>query len=233
MGRKKDIENNVLLDLIQEYFVSECGSNPDRIKLPLVTKYINAHGYPNYAVESLRRNAEARAYIDTLKQSASQELCAVYKTLNVETFLDTHRTRSSLTKALTDLDSYYKNVADSAMEIQKKYHTLKKQYEKVTNKLIDAENENRELSRTTAPDKALIKDLQAENHALKTLISDCVYPEIANELLVKAGILKKGGSTIIPDKLDEMIITDNSAVTKDASQSGSNVIQGLFDVLED
>lgn len=79
----------------------------------------------------------------------------------------------------------------------------------------------------------MIKGLRSENQTLKTLISDYVYPEIANELSVKAGVLKKGESTIMPDKLEEMIISDVSAVEKDAAQSGSNVIQGLFDILEE
>ena len=73
MARPKQIEDNVLLNLIKKYFNEECQGNAKKLKASEVTKYINANGYPDYPATTLRRTPVAMAYIGELKSSVSDD----------------------------------------------------------------------------------------------------------------------------------------------------------------
>jgi len=80
--------------------------------------------------------------------------------------------------------------------------------------------------------KEEIKTLQASNKQLKTVVNDYVYDDIANELLAQAGELVKEETIIDTNKLNKQIITAETKISK-KSNSGSSVIQGIFDNFEE
>ena len=124
MGRNKAIEDSVLIELIKEYWGKSCCGDQRKLKLTAITRYINENGYPDYAVESLRRNVNARAYIDVLARDSrdtEQRVVAAYKTIDIDVFLNTHKTRASLKQALTELDGYYRLVSEAAASVEKRY----------------------------------------------------------------------------------------------------------------
>lgn len=120
MGRKKAIEEKDLLDLIHNFYINDCHGIPYKLKLPDITSYINQHGYPGFRVEVLRRNEAARQYIDDLKDESKESVLAklvAYKTLDVEAFIQENATQVSLRRALTNLDGYYKTIAEQATDV--------------------------------------------------------------------------------------------------------------------
>ena len=90
---------------------------------------------------------------------------------------------------------------------------------------------NKELENLVAQYKAEIKTLKVERKAYKTVVNTYVYPELANELLVKEGALRKTGTPLIEGALENNLITSTTNAKKKA-KSGSNVISGLFNALE-
>lgn len=252
MGRKKIIEDDALLDLIKTYYNEVCHGNARLLKLPHIAEYIRKNGYDDYQVTTLRRNEAARTYIESLKGNvvhAGETI--VYKTLDVESFLNNHTSRDSMKKALTDLDTSYRNMAEAAMTIKDNNRKLEKEADTLSSENASLKEENDRLSKNDAIQKAKIKELSEQNDTFKRFIDDNVYPEIANQLLKDDWELKGFESkTIDPDYVEADVIRADSQVSaayegedaeisagtdtdKDGSNDGdnveNNVIKGLFD----
>ena len=89
-----------------------------------------------------------------------------------------------------------------------------------------------ELEELIVKQKSTIKALTNELNASKSVIETYVYPEIANELLVKEGAIRKTDSFIKEDSLDDHLITSTTNIRK-TTKSDSSVIKGLFNILDE
>lgn len=235
MGRPKLIEDNVLLELIKKYFYEECCGDASKLKPPKITEYINKNGYPNYPATTLRRTPIAMAYIEEMKKSASDNryvAVAAYQTIDAAVFVDTNRSRDALIKGIAERDSYYKTVADSAMRAFESLNKLQQQLdeEKKTNDHLN--RKIAELEELNAKYKIELRELNKELKASKSVIETYIYPELANELLVKEGALRKTESPLKEDALENNLITATTDIRK-TSKSGSPVIKGLFSIQDD
>ena len=237
MGRKKMIDDQTLLDLIQRYYDEICNYNPQKLKLPAIAEFVANNGYPQYRVESLRRNENARIYIKSLKQTDSEKstkLQVVYKTLDVDHFLETNRTIAALKRALVNLDDYYKKIADTATEIGNKYQLLMRQYEETQEELSRTREEVSELQETQKALKQEMKVLKSSRETLRHIVEDYVYPDIANELLAEAGDLSNSDTIVDRERLNALLISGETTVSKEIeTHSGSKVIRNIFNSFED
>ena len=215
MARPKQIEDDVLLDLIKKFFNDECRGNIKKLKASEIVKYINANGYPDYPATTLRRTPIATKYIEELKATVVDEhyvTSVSYQTIDAALLVDSNRSRDTLIKAITDRDNYYKMIADSAAQTFERYNTLSRKY--------DTEVIARKKSEDTV---STLKELKA----YKSVVETYVYPEIANELLAKEGAIRQTDEIIKADSLENDIITATTDIKK-ISKSRSNVIEGLF-----
>lgn len=235
MARPKLIEDNVLLELITKYFNEECNHDEKKLKAAEVTRYINKNGYPDYPVTTLRRTKVAMDYIEELKKRITDDgyiTIASYQTVDAAALVESNRSKDKLIKAINERDCYYKKVSDSAVYYLKKYDTLNKQYEEEKQNSILLSARVAELERLITEYKLEIKLLEKDLRTYKSVVEDYVYPEIANEMLVKEGALRKTVSTLKENVLEDKLITSTTNVKKTA-RSGSRVVSELFDVLED
>lgn len=235
MARPKIIEDNVLLDLIKKYFNEECHNNIKKLKTAEIVKYINNNGYPNYPATTLRRTKAATDYIEELKKTILDEhytTSVSYQTIDAALLVDSNRSRDSLIKAISERDCYYKTIADSAVQSFERYNNLKKQYD--AEKEINASLTGKitELEELIVKQKSTIKVLTNELNASKSVIETYIYPEIANELLVKEGAIRKTDSFIKEASLDDHLITSTTDIRK-TTKSDSSVIEGLFKILDE
>lgn len=231
MGRKKEIEDSDLIKIIDTFFKEECNSNPRKLTLPAITAYINRNGHPNYRVESLRRTPTAREHIDLLVASnkeTNQKIVSAYKTLDVETFLSVNKTRRTLIKALTELDTYYKSVVEAATRISKRNAELEKENETLKQEKLALEQTNNDSSDNIVILKNDLTQLKKENKKLRSLIKEYLYPEIANVLLTKEGLLKKEESIVDESALQNNLIKANTTINNINPDIKSNVIRNLF-----
>ena len=235
MARTKQIEDTILLELIKKYFYEECHNDIKKLKTIEITKYINNNGYPDYRVTTLRRTQVAIDYIEELKKSISDNnfvTLVSYQTIDAAALVESNRSRARLIQAITERDCYYKTVADSAVQSLDKYNQLKQKYDTVKDNNTALTTKIEELEELVADYKAEIKILKSELSANKSVIDTYIYPEIANELLVKEGAIRKTENPLKENILESALVTTTTNV-KQTAKSGSNVINGLFNILED
>jgi len=235
MGRKKTIEDDVLISLIDEYFLQKCSGNAKALRPPLITAFIKESGYPEYAVETLRRNAKARNHIEQLKESAEENLVntlVCYNTLDAKDFLTRNPTEKARIAALTHLDAYYRSIAATAVTLNEKSKTVLDNLEKLDTAYRQAQMDISSLTTTVSELKQTIKNLKIENKTLRSIIDTYVYPEVASALvdekyLTNASEVPK---IIDPSKLPNAVITGETKISKDDSSGIQNrIIQGLFE----
>lgn len=235
MGRTRTIDDNTLIKLIKQYFDEVCKGNARMLKLPKIAEYIASHGYPAYKVTSLRRSSAARKYIDSLmKAQCSVQDVVVFKPLDIEDFLDTNRTRKAQMIALSNLDNYYHTVADTSNAMIQNYKSLEKKCDGLFEKLEKAESVVTNCKDELGQKSAEVKALRERCDFLKELVLDYVYPEIANELLRRDGDLIMEKTSINTEHLAKELIVSPSYIEEVPEfSSGSNVIRGLFQELEE
>lgn len=228
MARRKIIEDEMLIQLIDQYFQEKHYCNHSKVKFSKIAEYIREHGYPEFAVEILRRNELVRAHIETISETYDMAPgCVVaYKTLDAEEFLTTHTTRVSLKSALTELDSYYQDVSETALKIGEQYQVL----------LLELKELQSEKERIEERYHALVEEaneLKQHNKKLVSILQNYLYPEIANDLLAREGVLPGMKTHLDPVKLTSMVIKSDTEIKKERpTRSESSIIQGIFDRLE-
>ena len=234
MARKKLISDSELLGLIQTYFDLECGGNPGCLGLPQIADYIKRNGYPQYAVETLRRNKPARDLIDKLRTTGENKMVEhlTFVTLVPEEFLLTHPTMESKIEALTRLNGYYEKGFTAATIIFEENKKLRKENESLKSQCSSMNEANEKLSEKLSAAKNIIKALTEDKNAYKSYIDTYVYPEIANTLLQKAGVVSPAtaSKTVEQSKVIENTITGATVVNQSTGPSAakSSVIQGMF-----
>ncbi|MFC6254066.1 hypothetical protein ACFP1H_05650 [Secundilactobacillus hailunensis] len=230
MGRKKLISDTELLAKVEEFVVRQCDGDANRFRVPKFGDYLRQNGYPQIPDHLIRRRQIVSDRLTSLKQSTRTEDQAVvtsFKNLDVESFLEKNHSQVALKRSLVERDTYYKTVSDSALRLVRKGKNLINTNEQQVDQIADFKHKSEELNAQIAEQQADIKSLNEENSKLRTIIADNVYPEIANELLKRAGLLKNTPDIIKPETMTQIITADTPI------KSGSKVIQGLFDKLED
>lgn len=230
MARPKLIEDNVLLDIIKKYFNEECNGNVKKLKTSEIVKYINANGYPDYPVSTLRRTPVAIKYIEELRKLITDEhyiTSVSYQTIDAARLVDGNRSRDTLIKAIIDRDNYYKTIADASAQSFERYNALSKKYDAEIVYRKGLEEKIAALEEQHKESQKYITELKRELMAYKSVVENYVYPEIANELLVQEGAIRQTDAIIKTDVLEADIITATTDI-KMASKSGSKIIEGLF-----
>ncbi len=234
MARPKMIDDNELLKLIDRYFREECRGESKRLKYEDITRFIQKNGYPDYPATSLRRDSTAKTYIENLKKQTKKNTVttvSTYKTLDVDEFINNNRNHDRLKHSLTELDAYYRSVADSAAQIFNEYNDLLKKYNELKATLEENRDKQKESEEKSKETHSEIVALKKEIDVLNSVINTYVYPEIANELLAKERVKMKTTGYINKENLKDQIITAETPVND--PKSGSKVIRGLFDSIDD
>lgn len=231
MPRPKKITTEELLRLVDEYCVHNTGV---AITIPALGNYIRANGY-DVGDHLIRRNNDVRTrineYNQTLKDEA-EDIAIVYHGLDVDAFLAKNRTPFALRAALVQRDTYFAKIASHAAAIKQRNHVLREENTSLQKTIDSLEKEqedakaalksNRELSKTLREQKNMIQ-------ALKRILDDYVYPEMANLLLQKDGIFESLNSYIDAEKLDKTTMTANT----DMEQLQYDVVRDLIGVLDE
>lgn len=230
MARPKQIEDSVLLDLIKQYFYEECGANVKKLKISEIVLFINNHGYPTYPATTLRRTPAAIEYIEQLKQTVKNDdyiTCVSYQTIDATELLRSHTSRDSLVKAITERDTYYKKVSDAAARSFDQYNRILADLEKETEARKNLEQCVADLESQLEDSMSQNREQQTRLRAYKRVLDDYVNPDIAEMLLMRAGIKPERKTNVQPEALDAQLITSQTNI-RTASKSGSKVIEGLF-----
>ena len=217
MARPKYIDDNKAIELIKKYFNNECNGDTKKLTTTKIVAYIMMHGYPQYNSAILRRSPNVKAYIDELKSTAENDdyvTTVSYQTIDAVSFVGRFRSKDSLIKAITERDTYYKKISDSAARSFERYNSVVRKYEGEAIRRKDLELKASEYEEQLEECRASVKKLKKELKAYKSIVGTYVYPEIANELLVKDGAIKLTKNIVDPEVVSDNIISTKTDIRK-------------------
>ena len=178
----------------------------------------------------MRRDEVVRKHIEKLRitsEEAHINTVSVYRDIDIDAFLRKNNTENKIKKALIEREKYYREITNSAAYSFKENKSLKQinaELKEQNRKLqLELDKEKDTTSNTISDKKMLAK----ENKILREIIDTYVYPEIANELLKKSGLIHETAGVVDEKSLDNEIITSDT----DVSKIKNKVVQGLFDRL--
>lgn len=201
MARRKHIEDVEIIEHFEKYLQEECSNNVSLFKIPRFGDYLRKNGFPSVADTTLRRNTGFREVLAERKAKYDEEeeeyrTVITYKTIDVDSFMATNRTPNAIRTGLSELNLYYKKVAEAALEFKNENEKLQDETEKLKEQIQQLIQ--KETSR---------KALETENIKLRALIKSSVCPEIANELLKEEGILQSEQQVITDEFMANNILT--------------------------
>lgn len=206
MARRKHIEDVEIIEHFEKYLQEECSNNVTLFKIPRFGDYLRKNGFPSVADTTLRRNTGFREVLAERKAKYDEEeeeyrTVITYKTIDVDSFMATNRTPNAIRTGLSELNLYYKKVAEAALEFKNE-----------NEKLQDENEELKEHIQQLLQKETSRKALETENIKLRALIKSSVYPEIANELLKEEGILQSEQQVITYEFMANNILTADSEI---------------------
>lgn len=219
MARRKHIEDVEIIEHFEKYLQEECSNNVSLFKIPRFGDYLRKNGFPTVADTTLRRNTSFREVLAERKAKYDEEeeyrTVITYKTIDVDSFMATNRTPNAIRTGLSELNLYYKKVAEAALEFKN---------ENV--KLQDENEELKEQIQQLLQKETSRKALETENIKLRALIKSSVYPEIANELLKEVGILQSEQQVITDEFMVNNILTADSEINFHSDTTNSKDDKG-------
>lgn len=225
MSKKKTIEAEALIKLLDEYRLD----NPNvKITIPQFGVYIRNKGY-EVQDYTIRRSTEFRTYLKEINQIAEEKIhsdLVTYKTLDIEDFIKKNRTEGNLRDALVNRDRYYARVAANAVEAINSRKAMECKVAELENHV--SELENRLANVQAKADNAEIRKKDAAIATLKRILDGYIYPEAANAILEKEGILDVVNS-VIPDELMKEKTVDADTDIKSFNFDSVNKLLGGFD----
>lgn len=241
MGRKKIVEDAELTKLTNAYIAEICKCNPRYFKYVRLADYICTHGHPGVTARLLQRNPNVRGCIEEWKtnmEATDKRIVIAYKTLDVDDFVSRNNSLKALKKSLSELDNYYKSVCDAAMKIIAENQKLQRKVSDLSKKSIQQRETTKEINAENTEMTKEIDKLKKENKSLREVVNNYVYPEIANEILKKKGLLRNTPQIVSAEAIEYAMITSDTDLSvplkakhvepKAEIKSGSAIITGMF-----
>lgn len=209
MARKRAIEAETLIRLLDEYRFD----NPNvKVKISQFGVYIRNKGY-NVQNYTIRRSAEFIAYFNKTKNNTEEDSLSdlvTYKTLDVDDFIKRNHTEGNLRNALINRDSYYARVAANAVKAINARKAMEYKVSELEKHVAELESQ---LANVQAKaDNAEIRKKNAAISTLKRILDGYIYPEAANAILEKEGILEVVNSTIPEELMKEKIVSADTDI---------------------
>ena len=210
MARQKTLQDDVLIRLLDEYRLDNPGV---KIKLPKFGEFVRSKGYPvqDYTI---RRNGELREYLEKINRGAEKEICSdlvTYKTLDADALLDNHRTRDSLREAILVRDRYYARIAANAADAIGARKAAEKRAAELA--LRAAELEEHLAKVQAQADRADIRQKNEVIAKLKRLLDSYIYPDAANAILEREGILEVVSSVVPAEQMQKHTIKADTEIS--------------------
>lgn len=210
MARQKTLQDDELIRLLDEYRLDNPGV---KIKLPKFGEYVRSKGYPvqDYTI---RRSVGFREYFEKINRGTAEEICSdlvTYKTLDADALLDSHRTRDSLKEAILVRDRYYARIAANAADAIGARKASKKRVAEL--ELRVAELEAQLANVLAQADRADIRQKNEVIAKLKRLLDSYIYPDAANAILEREGILEVVSSVVPAEQMQKHTIKADTEIS--------------------
>jgi len=207
MSRPRKMTTEQMIAVVDSYYLTRAEGNAKLMKCSLIAAYAVKLGYQAEGYD-FTRNMEVREHIERMKVFAEvqgeETNVTTYKSLDVAGFLRNNRGNIQLSKALTELDAYWKKVSEYAALTAKKNQTLMKTQSEYESILKAEITEREKLNEEKSEISRLNNKLVAENRYLRKMLRTYLYPAVANEILTKENVLKETDAQVTKAALEDM-----------------------------
>lgn len=235
MPRKKTYDTKEIISLLGEYRVANPGM---KITIPKFGTYLRSKGY---MVEdhTLRRDDNFKRYLVDMNVNVETEVLnelVTYKTLDVDAFLQKNNSKSKLRDALLMRDQYYATIASKATQAIKKKQKLQADIADLENQISALNSKIEQLKTKIKNSRSDTTELKKKNETiihLKDILDDYVYPDVANAILKKDGILEVVNNVISDDVIQKKTIQANTPINTDENKTTKSKYASVNSLLGD
>ena len=214
MSRTKTYNTKEVIGYLNEYRIENPGL---KISIPKFGTYLRGKGC-DVQDHTLRRDEEFKKYLEEINKEESSERfneLITYKTIDVDAFIEKNNNKVKLKEAIINRDRYYADIAARATEaIHEKNECLEKlrKSDAETAKLKEQIKKLEEKQGVAIADDSELKKKDEIITALKSIIDDYIYPNAANAILRKEGILKIENNIIDDETIDKQMMNANTSI---------------------
>lgn len=227
MPRARKINTELLKDMILRYATEELNGDYSKLKCSGIGGYVRKHGFPDVSDKSIRDKPEIVKFLKDIKDGQLRECMTMVATvstyvgMDVDEFIRKNDTPDKLKIALAHKDLFYKSLSHSCAIVSAENKQLMHEVEILKKKIQELEDS---LSKDKKKSET-IAQYKMEVQVYKEIVETYVYPNIANELLRKAGILTSTSGLVKTDEVEKNLVV----VDTDLSEVKSNA---LIDVIK-
>lgn len=210
MARPKKTDSDELLAIVDSYFTTEAAGNSSKLKCSLLEEYAARLGKQIRAYD-FRRDEKVRQRIEELKALVKNEngmgiqLGNPYKSLDVAGIMKARQDPDELRTVLGELDSYWRHIYESTLEIRRDAETVASQKKSLEEELAALLNEKEALQKSHVDSRSEIRRLTIENRYLRKMLRTYLYPALANEILADENQLKDPDTEVTPLAKERMV----------------------------
>ena len=211
MARKRIITTEELIKNLDEYIIENNGVVPT---IPKFGDYLREKGI---ALEDyiIRRDKDFRVYYDKVDKKAnlsSENELIVYHTLDIPAFIAKNNSAKKMTQALATRDQYYSNICNKAVNAINVKNKLEEKVKKLDKELLFVEDMLKEAEANCKTDEIIA--MRKAIVAIKQTLNSYIYPDMANAVLKKEGLLEVVNS-VIPDELANKMLIDVTGIAEE------------------
>lgn len=220
MSRTKTYNTKEVIGYLNEYRIENPGL---KISIPKFGTYLRGKGC-DVQDHTLRRDEDFKKYLEEINKEESSERfneLITYKTIDVDAFMEKNNNKVKLKEAIINRDRYYADIAAKATEaIHEKDVCLEKmkKSEAETAKLKEQLKKMEEKQEATKVNDSELKKKDEIITALKSIIDDYIYPNAANAILRKEGILQIENNIIDDKVIDKQMMDANTSIDDDNTE---------------
>lgn len=221
MGRKKLIEDDELIKLIDRYLYEDLHGATSKLTAASISRYLKSQGH-TIEPRIISRNKKVMEHIASLKEADPMYVSAarvvVFKPIDLDAVMG--MSPRAMRRALAERDRYYSDVSDAAASAINKMKHLEDEMlewrnsnESLRSQIESAAEKNAELKRA-------LQNSELRVQALKDSLEKYVHPAVATELLKRTGYFSDSTTTIIEtDALNEELITADTPIETELTKS--------------
>lgn len=207
MGRPRKMTTDQMITVVDSYYLARAYGNEKRLKFSLIATYAVELGYQADGYD-FARNMEVREYIKRIKCNVEiqreEAVMPAYKSLDVGGFLNNNRGNTQLTKALMELDAYWKRIYEHAEMTSTKNRELMKEQANYELALKESNKTKDKLKAENAEISGKNNKLVTENRYLRKMLRKYLYPAVANEILIRENLLKEADTQATEEAVSGM-----------------------------
>ena len=226
MARPRKMTTDMMLEIIDEFFNEEAIGDTALLKCSLIADYATRTGH-SAAAYDFRRNEKVRRRIGELKNTNgifSGIKPMVYKNLNVSEFLNSNCNIEQLKKALTELDTYWKEVFEYANGVTSKNKESARTKKLLNKKVGDLTSQVDSLTTKLRDISAEKKRLMLENRYLRSMLKTHLYPAVANEILKSEQLHIKDEQTVPKQTIERMTDSEHPKSLSESIKQDQRII---------